>query len=270
MLLTSANTHNQRIYTRETPRSQNNQNGHQNNTPLVLSLSQIQGGGGLLILNSSSNSSSSSMSHQNLVSPLAVTSFVCNTTRSNHMTSSRQKKNQSHNIVLKQEAMDTSCCHSDNKMDVTNGNMSEMYELNYCREKSVSISEQSTPSKRMETNDISIKQQSYSESVVLLNKNDHVASNFFNETLDLSHEDIQRTLSANMPLCELDQGSKHSSTGNTSGSSTNKTEEGRENGVIVSEMNPMDFMEGEYLFNLILNCFYLPTVKTILIFLILI
>lgn len=111
---TGSNVPHNQIY-RDPPRSQSNQshqNHHQNNPPLVLSLSQIQGGGGLLILNSSSNSAATSMPSQNLVQPLSVTSFVCNSRTSN----SRQKKN------LKQEAMDTSCCQNDPKMDVTNGN----------------------------------------------------------------------------------------------------------------------------------------------------
>lgn len=228
MLLSSPNPQN-RIY-REVPRSQSNQ--AQNNTPLVLSLSQIQGGGGLLILNSST-SSSTSIPHQNLVSPLSVTSFVCNTTRSN----SRTKKNQ--NIPLKQEAMDTTCCHSETKMDITNGTMSQIYELNYSREKTISVSATSTP-KRMETTEISLKSSGFAESVVLLDKNDHGASSFFNETLDLSHEDIQRTLSANMPLCELEQGSTRSGNGKNSG---NKDE--RHENVVVNEINPMDFMEGK-------------------------
>lgn len=146
---------------------------------------------------------------------------------------------------MKQEAMDTSCCHQENssKMDITNGNISELYELNYCREKQ-STSTHSTPSKRMETSDLTMKQQNFGNSVVLMDKNEHVGNNFFNETLDLSHEDIQRTLSANMPMCELDQGSRHSSTGTNGANSVNKSEEGQDNEVIVPEMNPMDFMEG--------------------------
>lgn len=117
--------------------------------------------------------------------------------------------------------------------------MPEMYELNYCREK-VSISAQSTPSRKMETAEIQSAKQNFPT---------ENPGNFFNETLDLSHEDIQRTLSANMPMCELEQSSRHSSTGNTSGSSNNKTEgheTGETGGVIVSEMNPMDFMEGKW------------------------
>lgn len=75
-----------------------------NTPPLVLSLSQIQGGGGLLILNSNSSSNSS---HQNLVNPVSVTNFVCNTNRS------IQKESRTSHLVLKQEVMDTnsSCLH---------------------------------------------------------------------------------------------------------------------------------------------------------------
>lgn len=69
----------------------------------------------------------------------------------------------------------------------------------------------STPSKRMETNheeDYKHQNACGEGGVVLgsedLGKHDGgsvVNNGFFNETLDLSQEDIQRTLSANMPMC---------------------------------------------------------------------
>lgn len=253
MLLTSAGGHTPRIYTRDASRNhatnQQTQQNHQSQSqsqPLVLSLSQIQGGGGLLILNSSPSTSTTSMSHQSLVSPLAVTSFVCNSSRSQQQLQGRHHTKSKNQIVLKQEAMDTSsCCHPDNsnKMDVTNGNISELYELNFNNKSAAS-----TPSKQhMDTNNFC-----GGETVVLLGeKSDHGSNGFFNETLDLSHEDIQRTLSANMPMCELDQGSRHSSTGTNSatgrsGGKTASEDASQDAGVIVSEMNPMDFMDGRF------------------------
>ena len=54
------------------------------------------------------------------------------------------------------------------------------------------------------------------------------SSGFFDETLELSHEDIQKTLSANMPTCELDRSVVRSSeTAN----------------VMVSGIDTMDFIE---------------------------
>ncbi|GLV46120.1 Calmodulin-binding transcription activator [Carabus blaptoides fortunei] len=247
------NSHSPRIYARDS-RIHHQTSTHQNSTtstpPLVLSLSQIQGGGGLLLLNSSANTSTHTSSHQSLVSPVAVTSFVC---------SAGSKKNQT--LVLKQEAMDTNtnCLHANeslNKMDITNGNISELYEsltfnkhhLHQASEL-VAMSNHSTPSKRMDTSG-DIKNYC-AETVVLLgtdngNKND-INSGFFNETLDLSHEDIQRTLSANMPMCELEQNSGHNQPGPGREShipSKQVDEVGQDTGVIVSEMNPMDFMDG--------------------------
>lgn len=286
-MLLSTNSHNPRIYTRETRHHQTTT--HQNTTtstpPLVLSLSQIQNGGGLLILNSSANTSSNSNSHQNLVSPVAVTSFVCNSNNSLRglNTSNSSKKNQT--LVLKQEAMDTnSCLHSNDlasKMDITNGNVTELYEgLTFTRqEKShhqhsqqhqhqhqhasnnttteiINMSStHSTPSKRMDTSEdtINLKDHNFScDTVVLLgtdsvNSKSDLHNSFFNETLELSHEDIQRTLSANMPMCsELEQGNHSNSSGRNTVIPSNKSVEDitHDTGVIVSEMNPMDFMDG--------------------------
>ncbi|KAK6618303.1 hypothetical protein RUM44_002755 [Polyplax serrata] len=63
-------------------------------------------------------------------------------------------------------------------------------------------------------------------------------SNFFNETLDLSQEDIQRTLSANMPLSELTphRRSSHSK----SPSPTNSV---MPTDVMVPEINPMELID---------------------------
>ncbi|GFG34010.1 hypothetical protein Cfor_07539, partial [Coptotermes formosanus] len=177
--------------------------------PLVLSLSQIQGGGGLLILNSSTGSNSTNPTHQSLVSPVAVTSFVCSTNSTHH----QHHQNQQHakdssksttpaTLVLKQEAMETnsspsSCCH---QASVSESNASSNNLLN------------------MSDNNININN---SNKMDVTNGNVASVGGFFNETLDLSQEELQRTLSANMPL----------------GDEMSPDE------VIVPEINPMDFID---------------------------
>lgn len=276
-MLLSTNNHTPRIYTRET-RHHHQSTSHQNTStstpPLVLSLSQIQSGGGLLILNSSANTSSHSNTHQSLVSPVAVTSFVCNSSnnvRGQHLNSATSSKKTQQTLVLKQEAMDTnaSCLHANdiNKMDITNGNVTELYESlsfrqtnnkhHHASNTEINMSStHSTPSKRMDTSEDTINQDpNFScDTVVLLgteqvNGKSDMNNGFFNETLELSHEDIQRTLSANMPMCssELEQGRSHNSNNGRNSVIPNKQnveEIGQDSGVIVSEMNPMDFMDG--------------------------
>lgn len=68
------------------------------------------------------------------------------------------------------------------------------------------------------------------DTLVLLGTDGHLgpSSAFFDETLELSHEDIQKTLSANMPTCELDRsGVRVTETAN----------------VMVSGIDTMDFIE---------------------------
>nr|CAD7201845.1 unnamed protein product [Timema douglasi] len=300
--------------------------------PLVLSLSQIQGGGGLLILNSSSTASNVS-AHQSLVSPVAVTSFVCSTNSSSHHQRNHHHHHHHHHphsnkelakpIVLKQEAMETnspasSCCHTsvsdtntstsinslnlsnnniDNstKMDITNGNVATVFDTSgsatYSNKSSrdkhtirsnstpkqqhISLSNSSsfimssappTPTKHMDTSGedvLDIKPTYCSSDTVLVigsstggvnMKNTETISlvgGFFNETLDLSQEDIQRTLSANMPLsCSDELNDNRGRVGMLSGghiiaskSITTSREEMSPEDVIVPEINPMDFID---------------------------
>lgn len=91
------------------------------------------------------------------------------------------------------------------------------YELNYCRQKTIS--------KKMETEISQKNVQNFPENI-------NTTNNFFNETLDLSHEDIQRTLSANMP-----------SSGTSSETICTNKVESQDPG-IGTEINHMDFMEG--------------------------
>nr|CAD7452636.1 unnamed protein product [Timema tahoe] len=300
--------------------------------PLVLSLSQIQGGGGLLILNSSSTASNVS-AHQSLVSPVAVTSFVCSTNSSSHHQRNHHHHHHHHPhnnkelakpIVLKQEAMETnspasSCCHTsvsdtntstsinslnlsnnniDNstKMDITNGNVATVFDTSgsatYSNKSSrdkhtirsnstpkqqqhISLSNSSsfimssappTPTKHMDISGedvLDIKPTYCSSDTVLVigsstggvnMKNTETISlvgGFFNETLDLSQEDIQRTLSANMPLsCSDELNDNRGRVGMLSGghiiaskSITASREEMSPEDVIVPEINPMDFID---------------------------
>lgn len=230
------NNNSPRVYSRE---SRNNCSSSSGNTPpLVLSLSQIQGGGGLLILNSS-NSSSPNTSQQNLVTPVSVGSFV-------------RAKNEPRNghLVLKQEVMDTnpsSCCHP-SKDHKKMGTENRFDGMTYNRHQEVVMSSApSTPSKHMDTShEEDYKHQNFGETVVLLgtdsSKSDGssiINGGFFNETLDLSQEDIQRTLSANMPLCSSELEQRHNSESTTSSHQSKQNEPQN----MTQEINPMDFID---------------------------
>lgn len=320
-ILLTTNSHPPRVYSRDSRLSlhhshssivthSSNGNNQSNPTttspPLVLSLSQIQGGGGLLILNSSSgNTNTNSVVHQSLVSPLSVTSFVCNTSdnaRNNHSRSKETTQYKTGTLVLKQEVMETnspsSCRHnsdcgysiSSNTRTVTNMKMinrvsrsedvndnvsTVLFEtltngrrernsdkINQNRINTVN-SAPSTPSKYSDSQDDSMDRKPssmYSDTLVLFGTESGISQSdgssivngaFFNETLDLSHEDIQKTLSANMPLCssDLDRLAAGDSIIDSS-SVVIKTDTGQVPGeqlsphdVIVSEINPMDFIE---------------------------
>jgi hypothetical protein len=100
--------------------------------------------------------------------------------------------------------METSCCHElDNlKMDVTNGNVSFESSSSMSPSTYPELSKSVTP-KPMDTSSNSTTASS-TEHHNYHTKADVVTVNsFFNETLDLSQEDIQKTLSANMP-CSTD------------------------------------------------------------------
>lgn len=275
-----ANGHTPRVYSRD---SRNNHQGQcssssGNTPPLVLSLSQIQGGGGLLILNSNSSASGnqSNNHHQSLVSPVSVAGFVC----SNARKSEGGLKNG--HVVLKQEAMDTNQSSSNGspahnnkihhqrhtKMELGGNLRQSMFEnVGYSNQghgnhqtEVVMSSAPSTPSKHMDTttHDDDFKHQNFcAEAVVVLQENSHgtlvnksnssmVAGNgFFNETLDLSQEDIQRTLSANMPLCsEMDRRQRHH-TSDSSADSAAREIASKQTSVHheqTHEINPMDFI----------------------------
>ncbi|KAF5289535.1 hypothetical protein FQR65_LT11810 [Abscondita terminalis] len=125
------------------------------------------------------------------------------------------------------------------------------------------VSAPSTPSKRMDTSNeemTDFKHQNFcGDTVVLLNTDSSgslvsknvgssiVTGSFFNETLDLSQEDIQKTLSANMPLCssELEAHQNHNTeTTNRNRIINNKRDHQtqQQSHTISHDMNPMDFI----------------------------
>ncbi|CAH0555336.1 unnamed protein product [Brassicogethes aeneus] len=282
LLLTNNNS--PRVYSRDARNNPNLKNNTGKTPPLVLSLSQIQGGGGLLILNSNS---SNNASHQNIVNPVSVANFVCNTNRG-------QQKDRTSHLVLKQEVMETnsSCCHPkevksnqrETKMEVNDNMRQSMFEnITFSRQQHqqqqhqqqqqqqhqqqtevIMSSAPSTPSKHMDTSHEEVveeyKHQNFcGETVVLLgtdssgsiiSKSDgsSIINSFFNETLDLSQEDIQRTLSANMPLCsnELDNHQRHQQQEQHNIRNVVQIKQNRqvvEPPPLHTEINPMDFID---------------------------
>ncbi|CAB3236556.1 unnamed protein product [Arctia plantaginis] len=202
-------------------------------SPLLLSLGQIQGGGGLLILNGTSNGTQQSSS---LVSPLSVTSFVCEEPRD------RYRQQYKPTFVLKREIPDSqpsSCIqNSDSTFEIET--KEEKIDINFdrkikiepkCRNQVVA-SAPATPSRYpdlVERLESKVLTDNCDDTLVLLGTDGNLAaSGFFDETLELSHEDIQKTLSANMPTCELDRnGVRSTDTAN----------------VMVSGIDTMDFIE---------------------------
>ncbi|KAK9886086.1 hypothetical protein WA026_014871 [Henosepilachna vigintioctopunctata] len=170
-----------------------------NAPPLVLSLSQIQGGGGLLILNSNSSNH-----NQNIQNAVPVANFSLN---------NNQRHFKNGQVMTKQEAMDT-FCRRETKMEVSDNLQHSMLDMNRQHQEVVMTSAPPTPTKRVNAERDEFKRQGYENIVVVdselrdsqIKKADNPSSinGYFNETLDLSQEDIQRTLSANMPLCSAD------------------------------------------------------------------
>ncbi|XP_037868467.1 calmodulin-binding transcription activator 2 isoform X2 [Bombyx mori] len=198
-------------------------------SPLLLSLGQIQGGGGLLILNGTSNTT---QQHSSLVSPLSVTSFVCEDTRDN-----RYRQQYKPTFVLKREIPDsqpTSCIQTTEAFEDKKPEMSfdRKIKVEPRTRNQMVASAPATPSRYpdlVERLESKVLTENCDDTLVLLGTDTHLGSNgFFDETLELSHEDIQKTLSANMPTCELDRnGVRSTDTAN----------------VMVSGIDTMDFIE---------------------------
>lgn len=202
-------------------------------SPLLLSLGQIQGGGGLLILNGAGNAT---QQHSSLVSPLSVTSFVCEEPRD------RYRQQYKPTFVLKREIPDSqpsSCLHnSDSTYEVES--REEKIQINAFDRKikmeprsrnQIIASAPATPSRYPDLVErLESKVLDCDDTLVLLGTDGHLGppNGFFDETLELSHEDIQKTLSANMPTCEIDRrGVRSTETAN----------------VMVSGIDTMDFIE---------------------------
>ncbi|XP_018318832.1 calmodulin-binding transcription activator 1 isoform X2 [Agrilus planipennis] len=257
-----------------------------NPAPLVLSLSQIQNGGGLLILNSNSATNSSNNSHQSFIAPVSVSNYVSSTTAGRAQ--NRDRMNKTPSLVLKQEVMDSQLASAylqqpnqnvaptnnkrENKMDIRQSTVND-FSFNHQHQKQhdghlnemVMVSAPPTPSKRMDTSNeevIDFKHQNFcDDSVVLLDtdssgslasKNEHssvISGGFFNETLDLSQEDIQKTLSANMPLCSADleshQNSCNTSSNRNRGINNKQSQQHHHHHdqSLATDINPMDFID---------------------------
>ncbi|XP_053610040.1 calmodulin-binding transcription activator 2 isoform X2 [Plodia interpunctella] len=209
----------------------------QSASPLLLSLGQIQGGGGLLILNGTSNTA---QQHSSLVSPLSVTSFVCEEPRD------RYRQQYKPTFLLKREIPDSqpsSCLHHtdsntyevetiEEKVDISAFDRKIKMEPRTISRNHIVASAPATPSRYpdlVERLESKVLTDNCDDTLVLLGTDGHLGSSgFFDETLELSHEDIQKTLSANMPNCELDRnGVQTSNTAN----------------VMVSGIDTMDFIE---------------------------
>ncbi|KAL1497599.1 hypothetical protein ABEB36_008531 [Hypothenemus hampei] len=120
----------------------------------------------------------------------------------------------------------------------------------------------STPSKLMDTGheetttNENFKHQNYCDDTVVLLGTDSSGSmisksdgssiingGFFNETLDLSHEDIQRTLSANMPMCSNELDSHRTSQNTETRNSSREIKKQNEPNNLTNDINPMDFID---------------------------
>lgn len=200
----------------------------QTSSPLLLSLGQIQGGGGLLIL----NGTSSAQSHSSIVSPLSVTSFICEEPRD------RFRHQYKPTFVLKRELPEATCIKKIEPLEIENTIHENKIEIDFDRKikmepKSrthVVASAPVTPSRYtdlVERLESEVLSKNCDDTLVLLGTDSHLASGFFDETLELSHEDIQKTLSANMPNCDLRNGVRSTETAN----------------VMVSGIDTMDFIE---------------------------
>lgn len=214
--------HPPRQYTRDHRQTQ------QTSSPLLLSLGQIQGGGGLLIL----NGTSSAQSHSSIVSPLSVTSFICEEPRD------RFRHQYKPTFVLKRELPEATCIKKIEPLEIEHNMQESKIEINFDRKIKMEPKSRThyvastpiTPSRYpdlIERLESEVLNKNCDDTLVLLGTDSHLASGFFDETLELSHEDIQKTLSANMPNCDLRNGVRSTETAN----------------VMVSGIDTMDFIE---------------------------
>lgn len=207
-------------------------NQNSTSTPLILNLSNIQGGGGLLILNSNTHSANpghSQGTHHTLSAPFTLTSYfgpahAITTTTSNgrcvpaiaiqqqqqhqqhHSQNHFQSIHQQHQHVqvsplhnpiqvaslVKRETKDQSV---DNlRVDLTNGNLA--MDTGTFANLVSSLEESQTFNKDHKN---AIKQSFCSIKTEFNDSSHHVKEELFSNSLSLSPEDIQKTLSANLP-----------------------------------------------------------------------
>lgn len=172
----------------------------------------------------------------------------------NRMMNQREPKLELSTDNMRQSMLNTITYNQQNKNVHQNHQQNEM----------LMVSAPSTPSKRMDTSNedmTDFKHQNFCGDTVVLLDTDHsesivtknvgssiVTGSFFNETLDLSQEDIQKTLSANMPLCSSEVLEAHQNR-NTETISRNRIMNNKQEQtqqqthVITQEMNPMDFID---------------------------
>lgn len=173
-------------------------------TPLVLSLSQLQGSGGLVILNSNSGptSTTSSLSPYNrqISPPTPDTPSPRPIMSSCHPDMSSASRGEVGSVSA---AVNTLTNIHEFGLDLHNGN----FDTGYSGLQPVTDTLLSGSESRKSDED-SIKSESDHAGPLLDfksafsdldNKND---MSFLHETLDLSHDDLNRTLSANLPSCQ--------------------------------------------------------------------
>ncbi|XP_023344878.1 calmodulin-binding transcription activator 2 isoform X5 [Eurytemora carolleeae] len=171
-------------------------------TPLVLSLSQLQGSAGLVILNSNSGptSTTSSMSPYNR----QISPPITNTPSPRPLISSCEADISSATrgeVGSVSAAVNTLTNIHEFSLDLNNGN----FDTGYSGLQPVTDSLLSGSESR-KSDEESIKSESDHGPLLdfksafsdLENKND---MSFIHETLDLTHDDLHRTLSANLPSC---------------------------------------------------------------------
>ncbi|GAB6031367.1 hypothetical protein CHUAL_009151 [Chamberlinius hualienensis] len=200
-----------------------------NSTPLILNLSHLQGGGGLLILNSTPTSSGNATTSSGNGTgdsitgrPLTLSSFVC----SQQVSDSDRRGLKKETLSLSEAAISSPSTSpsSSNKMDsMVSTPQSSLGGMSSHYDGMISIDD----SLKMESADGGVNSAS-SHYTVLCDELKH--DMFDHDILDLSQDDIQKTLSANLPSCSISR---------TSSKSLRRLE------MDPSDLNPMDFIDND-------------------------
>uniref|UniRef100_T1IL77 CG-1 domain-containing protein n=1 Tax=Strigamia maritima TaxID=126957 RepID=T1IL77_STRMM len=203
--------------------------------PLILNLSQLQGGGGLLILNSSPTPAS--------LTPLTLASFVCNqgAVSATHVTSTARGGSANGGTGADVELVSSSADGSlkresddESKLERTTAMDASTYESMLTSDDSNKLDRTLlSASTRTNSPPFGDEMKTKTETIHL----------FDNETLDLSQEDIQKTLSANLPTC---------STGRLGGHKVNESHHQQHHNhhhnqyeMDATDLNPMDFIDND-------------------------